>query len=290
MDVALKAKKKGDEEKIAAGLHKLHGEDPTFELISDPALKQQVLFAQGSTHIEVLSEKLRKRFGVEVELVKPKIPYRETVMGKAETSYRHKKQTGGRGQFGEVHIRIEPNQRGAGFEFLDEIKGGVIPSKFIPAVEKGVVEAMEHGGLCGAPVVDVKVILYFGSFHDVDSSDMAFKIAGSMAFKQGFMAAKPVILEPIYKVEVLVPNEFTGDVMGDLSSRRGRVAGMDPEGTSQRIRAEIPRSELYQYSVDLRSMTQGQGVYTMEFARYEQVPHDVAQKIQEEAKAEQEAE
>jgi elongation factor G len=289
MDVAIRPKKKGDEEKIAAGLHKLHDEDPTFELISDPALKQQVLFAQGSTHIEALTEKLQKRFGVEVELAKPKIPYRETVVGKAQTSYRHKKQTGGRGQFGEVHIRIEPNQRGAGFEFIDEIKGGVIPNKFIPAVEKGIVEAMEHGGLCGAPVVDVKVTLFFGSFHDVDSSDMAFKIAGSMAFKQAFMEAKPVILEPIYKVEVLVPNEFTGDVMGDLSSRRGRVAGMDPEGTSQRIRAEVPRSELYQYSVDLRSMTQGQGIYTMEFARYEQVPHDVAQKIQDEAKAEQEA-
>ena len=290
MDVAIRPKKKGDEEKIASGLQKLHEEDPTFQLISDPALKQQVLFAQGSTHIEVLTEKLQKRFGVEVELAKPKIPYRETVTGKTETQYRHKKQSGGRGQYGDVHIRIEPNERGGGFVFQDEIKGGVIPGKFVPAVEKGVVESMEHGGLCGAPVVDVKVSLFFGSYHDVDSSDMAFKIAGSMAFKQGFLEAKPVILEPIYKVEVLIPNEFTGDVMGDLSSRRGRVAGMDPEGSSTRIKAEVPRSELYQYSVDLRSMTQGQGIYSMDFARYEQVPHEVAQKIVEEAKHEQEAE
>jgi len=290
MDVAIRPKKKGDEDKIASGLQKLHEEDPTFQLISDAALKQQVLFAQGSTHIEVLTEKLQKRFGVEVELAKPKIPYRETVTGKIETQYRHKKQSGGRGQYGDVHIRIEPNERGGGFVFQDEIKGGVIPGKFIPAVEKGVVESMEHGGLCGAPVVDVKVSLFFGSYHDVDSSDMAFKIAGLMAFKQGYLEARPVILEPIYKVEVLIPNEFTGDVMGDMSSRRGRVAGMDPEGTSTRIKAEVPRSELYQYSVDLRSMTQGQGIYRMDFARYEQVPHEVAQKIIEEAKREQAAE
>lgn len=290
MDVAIRPKKKGDEDKIASGLQKLHEEDPTFQLVADGALKQQVLFAQGSTHIEVLTEKLQKRFGVEVELVKPKIPYRETVMGRIETQYRHKKQSGGRGQYGDVHIRIEPNERGGGFLFQDEIKGGVIPNKFIPAVEKGVVESMEHGGLCGAPVVDVKVSLFFGSYHDVDSSDMAFKIAGSMAFKQGYLEAKPVILEPIYKVEVLIPSEFTGDVMGDLSSRRGRVSGMDPEGSSTRIKAEIPRSELYQYSVDLRSMTQGQGLYSMDFARYEQVPHEVAQKIIEEAKKEHDGE
>ncbi len=290
MDVAIKSKSKGDEEKVAAGLQKLNEEDPTFKVVSDPALKQMVLYAQGSTHIEVLTEKLKQRFGVEVELVKPKIPYRETVRGKTETQYRHKKQTGGRGQFGEVYLRIEPNARGAGFEFIDAIKGGVIPSKYIPAVEKGIVEAMQHGGLAGAPVVDVKVTLYFGSFHEVDSSDMAFKIAGAMAFKQGFMEAKPVLLEPIYNVEVLVPDEFTGDVMGDLSSRRGKIAGMDPEGKSQRIRAAVPQAELYQYSVDLRSMTQGQGVYSLEFSHYEEVPHEIAQKIIEQAKAEMEAE
>lgn len=289
-DVAVRAKSKGEEDKVAGGFTKLHLEDPTFHIDADPALKQQVLWAQGSTQIEVLVEKLKSRFGVEVELVRPKIPYRETIRGKTEKQYRHKKQSGGRGQFGDVHIRIEPNERGGGFEFADEITGGVIPSKYIPAVEKGVVEQMQHGGLCGAPVVDVKVALYFGSFHDVDSSDMAFKIAGSMAFKEGYMECKPVILEPIYNLEILVPDDFTGDVMGDVSSRRGKVQGMDPEGGYQRIRAAIPQAELYQYSVDLRSMTQGQGVYTMEFSHYEDVPHDAAQKVIDAAKAEQEAE
>ena len=290
MDVAISSKKKGDEEKIASGLQKLRGEDPTFELRSDPALKQQVMYAQGSTHIEVLMEKLQKRFGVEVALTKPKVPYRETVTAKSETQYRHKKQSGGRGQYGDVHIRIEPNVRGGGFEFLDEIKGGVIPGKFIPAVEKGVVEAMQDGNLCGAPVVDIKVALFFGSYHDVDSSDMAFKIAGLMAFRDGFMKAKPVILEPICNIEVLVPDEFTGDVMGDLSSRRGKIAGMEREGTRSAFEATVPQSELYQYSVDLRSMTQGQGFYSMEFDRYEQVPHETAQKIIAEAQAAKQAE
>jgi elongation factor G len=290
MDVAIMSKSKGDEDKIAAGLNKMREEDPTFKLISDPALRQQVLYAQGSTHIDTLMEKLQTRFGVEAKLVKPKIPYRETIRGKTEKQYRHKKQSGGRGQYGDVHIRIEPNKRGAGFEFLDEIKGGVIPSKYIPAVQKGIVEAMQTGGLSGAPVVDVKVALFFGSHHDVDSSDMAFKIAGSMAFREGFMDCKPVILEPICNAEVLVPDDCTGDVMGDLSSRRAKIVGMDPDGRNQRIRASIPQSELYQYSVDLRSMTQGQGVYTMEFSHYEEVPHDISQKIIAEAQAEKEAE
>ncbi len=290
MDVAIKAKSKGDEEKISSGLTKLHEEDPTFRLVSDAALAQQVLYGQGPTHIEVLTEKLKNRFGVEVELVRPKIPYRETIKGKAEKQYRHKKQSGGRGQFGDVHIRIEPNARGAGFEFIDEIKGGVIPAKFIPAVEKGIVESMQKGGLAGAQVVDVKVTLFFGSYHDVDSSDMAFKIAGSMAFREAFMEAKPVLLEPIYNIEVVVPDEYTGDVMGDLSARRGKIAGMDPDGRNQIVRAAVPQAELYQYAVDLRSMTQGQGVYSLEFARYEEVPHDTAQKVIEAAKREAEEE
>ncbi|MDD3731009.1 MAG: elongation factor G [candidate division Zixibacteria bacterium] len=290
MDVAVKSKTKGDEEKVASGLNKLREEDLTFKLVSDPALKQQVLYGQGSTHIEVLMEKLQKRFGVQVDLVKPKIPYRETVRKKTEQQYKHKKQSGGRGQYGDVYIRIEPNVRGTGFEFIDEITGGVIPNKFIPAVEKGIIEQMQHGGLAGAPVVDVKVALYFGSYHDVDSSDMAFKIAGLMAFKEGFMKCEPVLLEPIYNIEVLVPDEYTGDVMGDLSSRRGKITGMDPEGRNQRIRATVPQAELYQYSVDLRSKTQGQGVFTMEFSHDEEVPHEVAQKVIAEARAEREAE
>jgi len=290
MDVAIKAKSKGEEEKIATGLHKINEEDPTFRLVADPALKQQVLYGQGPTHIDILVDKLKKRFGVEVELVKPKIPYRETIKGKCEKQYKHKKQSGGRGQYGDVYLRLEPNKRGGGFEFIDAIKGGVIPSKYIPAVEKGVIESMQHGGLAGSLVVDVKVALYFGSYHDVDSSDMAFKIAGAMAFRNAFMEAKPVILEPIFNIEVVVPDDFTGDVMGDMSARRGKIAGMDPDGRNQIIRATVPQAELYQYSVDLRSMTQGQGVYSLSFSRYEEVPHDAAQKVIEEARREKEEE
>jgi elongation factor G len=290
MDVAIRPKTKGDEEKISAGLHRLQEEDPTFRLVMDSALHQQVLYGQGATHIEVLAEKLHKRFGVDIELGKPKIPYRETIKGKTEKQYKHKKQSGGRGQYGDVYLRLEPNVRGGGFEFNDEISGGVIPGKYVPAVEKGVVEAMEHGGLAGSQVVDVKVALYYGSYHDVDSSDMAFKIAGLMAFKEGFLDCKPILLEPICSVEILVPDDYTGDVMGDLSSRRGKISGMDPEGRSQKIKATIPQSELYQYSVQLRSMTQGQGVYSVAFSHYEEVPHEISQKIIAEAKAEKEAE
>ncbi len=289
MDVAIRPKTKGDEEKIAAGLHKLREEDPTFKLISDPALQQQVLYAQGSTHIDVLVEKLKKRFGVEVEQTRPRIPYRETVKGKTEVQYKHKKQSGGRGQFGDVYLRLEPKPRGTGFEFADEIKGGSIPGKYIPAIEKGVIESMLHGGLAGSQVVDVKVVVYFGSYHDVDSSDLAFKIAGLMAFKQGFLECKPVILEPIFNVAVTVPDNYTGDVMGHLSSKRAKISGMDPDGRSQTIRATVPQSELYLYSVDLRSMTQGQGFYTVEFSHYEEVPHEQAQKIMDAYKAERAA-
>lgn len=284
MDVAVTTKSKGEEDKLATAFHRLGEEDPTFKLVADPALQQQVLYAQGSTQIEVLLEKIKNQCGVEVELKKPKIPYRETIRGKSANHYRHKKQSGGRGQFGDVHIRLEANARGAGFEFVNEIKGGSIPSKFIPAVEKGVIEQMQKGGLAGSQVVDVKVTLYDGQYHDVDSSDMAFKIAGSMAFKGGFMESKPVLLEPIFELEVHVPDEFTGDVMGDLSSRRAKIAGMDPDGSSQCIRATVPQAELYKYSVDLRSMTQGQGFYSLNFSHYEEVPHDAAQKVIDEAK------
>lgn len=290
MDVAVKAAKKGEEDKVAASFNKLHEEDPTFKLVAFPALKQQILFGQGPTHIDILVDKLKNRFGVDVELVKPRIPYKETIKGKAEKQYKHKKQSGGRGQYGDVYIRIEPNGRGNGFEFVDAIKGGVIPNKFVPAVEKGVVEAMVNGNLAGAQVVDVKVTLYFGSYHDVDSSDMAFKIAGMMAFRGGFMDAKPILLEPIYNIEITVPDDFTGDVMGDMSSRRGKISGMEPDGSNQTIKAQVPQAELYQYSVDLRSMTQGQGVYSLSLSHYEEVPHDAAQKVIEEAKREKEAE
>jgi elongation factor G len=284
MDSGVRPKAKGDEEKLSTGLHKLNDEDPTFKIVVDPDLRQTVLFTQGSTHTEVLNMKLKQKFGVEVDLFKPRIPYRETIKGKTEIQHRYKKQSGGRGQYGDVHLRIEPNARGAGFEFADEITGGVIPGKFIPSVEKGVVEAMHNGGLAGSPVVDVKVAVFYGSYHAVDSSDMAFKVAASMAFKEGFLQCKPVLLEPIYNIEVLVPDDFTGDIMGDLSSRRGKIAGMDPEGKYQRIRASVPQAELYNYSVDLRSMTSGQGVYSREFSHYEEVPREVTDKVIEEIK------
>jgi elongation factor G len=279
MDAGVKPKSKGDEDKLSTGLQKLRDEDPTFKIVIDPDLRQTVLFTQGSTHTDIILGKLKEKYNVEVELFKPRLPYRETIRGKTEIQYRYKKQSGGRGQYGDVHLRIEPNARGEGFVFLDEIKGGVIPSKFIPSVEKGVVEAMTDGGLSGSQVVDVKVAVFYGSYHAVDSSDMAFKMAGLMAFKEGFMQCKPVLLEPIYSVEILVPDDYTGDVMGDISSRRGKIAGMDPEGRYQRIRATVPQAELYNYSVDLRSMTSGQGVYTRKFSHYEEVPHEITEKV-----------
>ena len=285
MDISISPKAKGDEEKMGTGLNKLHESDPTFKVVLDPALRQTLLFGQGDTQIDLLVEKLKNRFGVEVELDRPRIPYRETIKGKVEIQGKYKKQSGGRGQFGDCWLRLEPKPRGEGFEFADEVKGGVIPGKFIPSVEKGVIDAMTEGQLCGAPVVDCKVTVYFGSYHTVDSSDMAFKMAGSMAFKGGYIKCTPVILEPIYNVSIFVPDDYTGDVMGDISSRRGRIIGMDPLGKMQRVRASVPQAELYKYSVDLRSFTQGQGVYEREFSHYEEVPPDVSQKLQDEYKA-----
>jgi elongation factor G len=283
MDVGIKPRSKGDEEKVSTALHKINDEDPSFKVSVDPALKQTVIFAQGQTQTEIITQKL-KNFGVDVDLFKPRIPYRETIKGKTEIQHRYKKQTGGRGQYGDVHLRLEPNPRGEGFTFANEISGGVIPSKYIPSVEKGIVEAMQEGGLSGSPVVDVKVAVFYGSYHAVDSSDMAFKIAASMAFKEGFLKCTPVLLEPIYNIEVLVPEDFTGDVMGNLSSRRGKIAGMDPEGRYQKIRGSAPLGELYNYSVDLRSMTSGQGIYTREFSHYEEVPREITDKVIDEIK------
>jgi len=288
ISIAVEPKAKGDEEKISTGLSKLHSEDPSFVFNVDSELKQTIVSGQGELHLEVIVEKLKEKFGVDVELAKPRIPYRETIKKAAEGHHKHKKQTGGHGQYGEVYLKLEPLERGQGFEFVDAITGGVIPSKFIPSVEKGVAEAMSQGVLAGYPVVDVRVTLYFGSFHSVDSSDLAFKIAGSMAFKKGFMEADPVLLEPIYDVEVVVPEEFMGDVIGDLSGRRGKIIGVESDGHFQRIKAQVPLAELHKYSTTLRSLTQGRGLYTMEFSRYEQVPHEIAEKIIEESKAESE--
>ncbi|HAA78133.1 TPA: elongation factor G [Candidatus Latescibacteria bacterium] len=287
--IAVEPKARGDEEKISTGLQRIHEEDPSFLSGYDPELRQIIVQGQGELHLTVVLDKLKDKFGVEVDTIEPRIPYRETIVGKAEGHHRHKKQSGGRGQFGEVYLRIEAKMRGDGYEFEDAVVGGNIPRNFIPAVEKGIAESLDVGPLAGYQVVDTKVTVYDGSHHPVDSSEMAFKMAGSQAFKEAFLGAKPVLLEPIYSVEVKVPEQYMGEVMGDLNSRRGRIQGMDPEGNFQIVRAEVPLAELYKYSTSLRSMTQGTGDYTMAISHYEQVPHEVTNKIVAESKQEEEA-
>ncbi|MCH7760296.1 elongation factor G, partial [candidate division TA06 bacterium] len=242
----------------------------------------------GELHLEVNVGRLKRKFGVEVDLVRPRIPYRETIQGKAEVQAKFKKQTGGRGQFGDVWLRLEPLPSGGGFEFINKVVGGSIPTKFIPSVEKGVREAMVSGVLARYPVVNFKAILYDGSFHTVDSSDIAFKVAGSMAFKKAQEEAKPLLLEPILTVEVLVPDEYMGDIIGDLNSRRGKILGMEPGGRHRKVKALVPEAEMYKYSSQLRSMTQGRGNFTQIFSHYEEVPREVSDRIVDEAKKEKE--
>jgi len=286
---AIIPKAKGDEDKIATGLHTLHEEDPTFSVKFDPEISQTIISGQGELQLNLAIKRLKDRYGVEVDLVEPKIPMREAIKGTCDNSeYKHKKQSGGRGQFGHVVFKIEPLPRGKGFEFVDAIVGGVVPGRFIPATEKGVVETMAKGVLAGFPVVDVKVTLFFGSYHSVDSDDMSFKIAASQCFKKGFLEAKPMLLEPIYEVVITVPEENMGDVMGDVSSRRGKILGMDAKGKYQVIKANIPLAELYKYSSTLRSLTQGRGNHTKKFAFYDEVPKEVEAKIVEEYKKQRE--
>lgn len=285
---ALRPKAKGDEEKIANGLSRLKEEDPTFTVVVDGELRQTLLNGMGELHLEVVVGKLKDRFGVEVDIIKPKVPYRETIRGKADVQGRYKKQTGGRGQYGDVWIKLEPRGRGEGFEFVNKIVGGAIPTKYIPAVQKGIEEASKEGVLAGYPFVDFRTYLYDGSFHTVDSSDMAFKIAGSMALKKAVLQARPVLLEPIMEVEVTVPDECMGDVMGDLSSKRGKILGMDSQGTMQQVRALVPRSELYKYSTNLRSLTQGRGSHTSEFSSYEELPRELTERVVADAKKDEE--
>ncbi len=282
--IAIEPKTKGDEERISNGLNKLRNEDPTFFTQVDSEIKQTIISGLGELHLEVIVGKLKRKFGVDVDLVRPKISVKETILGRAEAQGKYKKQTGGRGQYGDAWLRIEPLPRGGGFEFVNAIVGGVIPTKYIPAVEKGIKEAMNEGILAGYPVVDLKITLYDGSYHSVDSSDLAFKIAGSLALKKAFMDAKPILLEPIYNIEVTVPEEFLGDVMGDLSSRRGKIQGVTPSGQFKKIKGQIPLAELYKYSTSLRSLTQGRGMHTMDFSHYEEVPKEVGGKIIAEAK------
>ncbi len=279
MAFAIEPKTKGDEDKVFTALRRLQEEDPTIDLHRDAQTGEQIVAGLSQVHVEVIVERLRSRFGAEVKLKPPRVPYQETIRRSAKAHGRHKKQTGGRGQFGDCHIEIEPLAPGEGFEFVNAIKGGVIPSGFIPAVEKGVLEAMQEGVVAGYPVKDVRVRLYDGSYHTVDSSEMAFKIAAAHAMREALGEAGPVLLEPIMVVTVSVPESAVGDVIGDLNSRRGRPLGMEPAGGMTEVKAEVPMAEMLAYAPDLRSITGGQGEYTMEFARYEEVPGHLAEKV-----------
>ncbi|RJQ49719.1 MAG: elongation factor G [Nitrospiraceae bacterium] len=277
---AIEPKSRGDEEKVSTALHRLLEEDPTLKFHRDADTKEMILAGMGQVHLEVTLEKLKRKFGVEVIMKTPKIPYRETIRAASSAQGRYKKQSGGRGQYGDCWIKIEPLPRGAGFEFVDNIVGGVIPRQYIPAVEKGIVDAMKDGLIAGYPVVDIKVTLYDGSYHTVDSSEMAFKIAGSMGLKNASQHAKVVLLEPIVRVEVITPDEYLGAVIGDLNSKRGKVQGVEPQaGGNQKISAQVPMSEILTYANQLNSLTSGRGIYTMEASHYEEVPSHLAQKI-----------
>jgi elongation factor G len=282
---AIEPKSRGDEEKISTAIHKLMDEDLGIRYAREPQTKEFLLSGQGQMHVELAVGRLKKRYGVEVLLHPPKVPYRETIKGKADVQGKHKKQSGGHGQYGDCKIKMEPLPRGGDFQFVNEIFGGAIPRNFIPAIEKGIQEARQKGVLAGFPTVDFRVVLYDGSYHDVDSSEMAFKIAGSLAFKKGIREAKPILLEPVMNVEVQGPEEFAGDLMGDLNSRRGRVQGMDVRGHATVIKAQVPLAEMLSYASDLTSKTGARGSYTMEFSHYDEVPSHLADKVIAHAKA-----
>ncbi len=277
--IAIEPKAKGDEDKISAALQRLQEEDPTLSVERNGETHQTLLSGLGEMHLDVIMERLKRKFGVEVVAVAPRVPYRETVRGHARAEGKHKKQTGGRGQYGHVFLEVDPLPRGEGFAFVDKIFGGSVPRQYIPAVEKGLRESMVEGVLAGYPVVDVQVTLTDGSYHPVDSSEMAFKIAASMAFKKAFLDAQPVLLEPVVDLEVTVPEEYMGDVMGDLNKKRGRIQGIDTRGAFSVVRAQAPQAEVFRYAIDLRSMTQGRGVFTLAFSHYEEVPSQVAQSV-----------
>jgi elongation factor G len=283
---AIEPKSRGDEDKISTSMHRLEEEDPSIRYSRDPQTKELLLAGQGQLHIEVTVAKLKRRFGVDVNLKPPRIPYRETIKASTEAHGRHKKQTGGHGQFGDCKIRVEPLARGADFEFVDDIFGGSIPRQFVPAVEKGIQDARTRGYLAGYPMVDFRVTVYDGSYHDVDSNELSFKLAGSLAFKDAMTRARPTILEPIMNVEVYAPSDFAGDLMGDLNGRRGRIAGMDTRGVMTIIKAQVPMSEMLTYEQHLTSATGGRGTYHMEYSHYDEVPAHLQTKIIAAAKAE----
>jgi elongation factor G len=286
LSYAIEPKSRGDEDKISTSMHRLEEEDPSIRYSRDPQTKELLLSGQGQLHIEVTVAKLKRRFGVDVNLKPPRIPYRETIKASTEAHGRHKKQTGGHGQFGDCKIRVEPLMRGADFEFVDDIFGGSIPRQFVPAVEKGIQDARTRGYLAGYPMVDFRVTVFDGSYHDVDSNELSFKLAGSLAFKDAMTRARPTILEPIMNVEVYAPSDFAGDLMGDLNGRRGRIAGMDTRGAMTIIKAQVPMSEMLTYEQHLTSATGGRGSYHMEYSHYDEVPSHLQTKIIAAAKAE----
>jgi elongation factor G len=287
---ALVVLNKGDEDKVGVGLNALHQEDPNFHFHFDAELRQTIVSGQGELQLDIIVKRLKNRFNVDVELGAPGIPYRETISKTVNVRKKYKKQSGGRGQYGEVYIEVKPKKRSEGFEFINNVVGGSIPTKFIPAVEKGIVNTMEDGYLIGCKIVDLSVRLYDGSYHQVDSSDMSFQIAGSMAFKEAMETAGPIILEPIYTIDIKVPEEYLGAVMGDISTRRGKLQGMDSKRGFQIIKAQVPLSELYKYSSQLRSLTQGRGRHVREFSHYEPVPKDIMNKLRDAYKKENEEE
>ncbi len=275
----IRAVNQSDEDKIGSALHKIIAEDPTirFELMMET--HENVISGMGEQQLQLVLKKLKNRYKVDALMKEPRIPYKETIMGSAESHYKHKKQSGGRGQYGDVYFRIKPTERGEGFKFINAIVGGVIPSNFVPAIEKGLVETMEKGIIAGYQVVDVAVEVYYGSYHDVDSSEMAFKIASSMALKEGFKNCKPILLEPIHDLTIIVPSEYMGDVMGDISTRRGRIMGMEQRGKKQYLNAQMPVAEMYFYFPALKSFTQGRGRFVQQFSHYEKVPDDITTKV-----------
>lgn len=285
MPMAILPRSKGDEEKISLSLSKLMEEDPVFKVERDVENAETIIWGLGETHLEVIANRIKSKFGADVVLQEPKVPYRETIKGSSDVQGKHKKQSGGHGQYGDVKIKFEPRQDGElDLEFVDKVVGGAVPRNFIPAVEKGLRDCISNGVLAGYPVIGLKATLYDGSYHPVDSSEMAFKVAASIAYKKGLEAAQPILLEPIMSVQILVPDNYMGDVMGDINKRRGRVIGMEPEGRAQKIYAEVPMSEMFTYATDLRSMTQARGVFTSEFLRYDEVPANEVNKILDETK------
>jgi elongation factor G len=279
ISVAFYPKTKSDQEKMGVALSKLAQEDPSFRVHTDEESGQTIISGMGELHLEIIVDRMRREFKVEANVGAPQVSYRETIRKTVEQETKFARQSGGRGQYGHVYLRIEPQEAGVGYEFVNAIVGGTVPKEYIPAVDKGIQEAMKNGILAGFPMVDIKVTLYDGSYHEVDSSEMAFKIAGSMGIKEGAAKAKPVLLEPIMKVEVVTPEENMGDVMGDLNSRRGMIQGMDDAPSGKIIRAEVPLSEMFGYATDLRSATQGRATYSMEFCKYNEVPASIAEAV-----------